>query len=59
MDFWRWFRQLSKIVQIVIIVALLALLLVAAFDRSAGENIVSVVLALGTLLGASKISKHQ
>jgi ABC-type dipeptide/oligopeptide/nickel transport system permease subunit len=59
MDIWQLFGQLSDNVKIVIVLAVFIILLVIAFSPSAGENITSVLLIVGTLVGTTRISRTR
>ncbi len=57
MNFWKSFRQLAAVVQVAIITAILVLILVVAFDKDAGSNLVNFLLTISALLGGSTLLK--
>ena len=57
-DLWQAFKELHKHVQIVIIISILVLSIIAAFNHSALENIESLIL-LGLTIAGFKNNKSR
>jgi hypothetical protein len=58
-DLWKAFKELHKYVQIAIVIAVLVLLIIAAFNHSALENMESLILLGLTIVGFKSSNSSQ